>query len=341
MLPMDIDSPMGGTTSADFQRATRELWIQEPTTITTKQIAFYLFWESITAIAGLNARAGTGSFVAYTDTVGASFAGNNALMCRNDSAFTLARGRNTLSFDIYRTDTADHGWNLSGFWIINYTSGKATAGVGAHNQTILQSLAPYSTGPATVYRNVTAIAPTLPTGSTFFTAIGTQLEYITNSTGAPTGIAIDGRNDNDTEWVTVYQDISHTDPEVGIRYCYSQVRALFKRWTGDTDSDRLNLSTARKYRLVQGGNIAALHNLNLLFTAHQIEKTVSGEITGSSGGTVTIDLHRASSGEKILTTSRVGNGTYSFTWFDDTEEVYVVARESGTLLGRSDNGTAT
>ncbi|MBP5993638.1 MAG: hypothetical protein KA731_01895, partial [Candidatus Moranbacteria bacterium] len=110
MLPMDLASPMGGTTSADYQRGTRELFIEEPTTITTSRVAYYVFWQQIAAISTLNFRIGTGSFVAYTDTASV-LAGSNAAMVRNDAAFTLARGRNTLNFDVYRSDAADFGWN--------------------------------------------------------------------------------------------------------------------------------------------------------------------------------------------------------------------------------------
>jgi hypothetical protein len=77
-----------------------------------------------------------------------------------------------------------------------------------------------------------------------------------------------------------------------------------------------------------------------VITYHSITYTVSGTVSGSSGGTVTLNLHRATSGEKILSTTRTGNGTYTFTWYDNTEDLFVEARESGTLLGRSDTGVA-
>jgi hypothetical protein len=43
----------------------------------------------------------------------------------------------------------------------------------------------------------------------------------------------------------------------------------------------------------------------------------------------------------MQSSSRVGNGAYSFTCYDDTENVYVMAYEDGTHLGRSAYGVAT
>lgn len=55
---------------------------------------------------------------------------------------------------------------------------------------------------------------------------------------------------------------------------------------------------------------------------------------------MTITAHRTASGEKIGETSRTGDGAYTLPWYDNTELVYTVARESGTLLARSDDGYA-
>jgi hypothetical protein len=60
MLPMDLASPMGGVAATDYQRGSRELWIQE-TSITTSRVAYYVFWQQIAAISTLNMRVGTGS----------------------------------------------------------------------------------------------------------------------------------------------------------------------------------------------------------------------------------------------------------------------------------------
>jgi hypothetical protein len=343
MLPMDLTSPMGGTTSSDYQRGTRELFIQEPATITTSRVAFYVFWQQIAAISTLNFRIGTGSFTAYTDTASV-LCGSDAAMIRNDSAFTLARGRNSLNMDVYRSDTADFGWNISGFWIINYTSGKATDGVGAHNHTVEWGIQQNGTAAVTTNYTISATAPVIPETNYYIAALGTQLIVQANNTIAPSGYVVLVERlsaEGGMQWEPAYLDSSQTDPEIGVFPMYSQMKSLFQRWPNDPDSHRMNLETSRRWRVHINGSTAvtAWISLSIVFTYHSINYTVSGTVSGSGGGTVNIGVWRVS-GEKVLSTSRVGNGSYSLTWYDDTEDLYAEAIEDSTHMGRSDDGTA-
>lgn len=344
-LPMECDSPMGGVTSADYQRATRDLYIEEPATITTNKIAFYPFWNQIAAIGGLNMRVGTGAFVAYTDAA-STLCGTNGAMVRNDAAFSLVRGKNTINFDVYRTDTADFGWNISGFWLINYTSGKATSGSGSHNHSIFYGLAANGTAAAATTVTTGALAPSIPEADYFINALGTHLITLSSGTTAVGGFTIQVERlvaEGGNQWERVYNESCQSDPEMGIFHCVSQMRTLFKRWPGDNATDRMDIETARRWRITLGGpaNPIGWFGLNLVFTYHSILSAVSGTITDSAGGTVNITLHDGTTGETLKTASRTGNGVYSITFFGDTRTVYTTARESATLLGRSDNGTPT
>ena len=346
LLPMEISSPMGGATSSDYQRGNREFFIEEPGTVTTKNIAFYSFWDQAAVVAGINQRIGTGSFVTYTpNDSSATLAGSNAAMIRNDAAFALTRGRNSVNWDVYRTDTVDLGFNTSGFWIANYTAGKPTQGYGAANHTVFWNLGAFFDGAALIIRTIPEIVPVLPETDRFYTAIGTRYLYFTNSTGNAAGVTLQVERlaaEGGIQWESAYTDIGATDPETGLHSTFSQIRSLFHRWEDDVyaDPSRMNLQTARRWRTVLANRATGVDYLDLIFTYHSIPFTVSGNITGSSGGTVTISLHRASNGEKILETSRVGDGSYSLTWYDNTENVYTEAYESSTKIGRSDNGVA-
>jgi hypothetical protein len=266
-------------------------------------------------------------------------------MIRNDAAFTFARGRNSVNWDVYRTDTVDFGFNIGGFWIINYTAGKPTEGYGAANHTVFWNLGAYFDGAANVLRVIPAVAPALPETDRFYSAIGTRYWYFTNTTGNAAGVTVQVERlaaEGGIQWENAYSDIGQTDPETGLHQTYSQVRNLFCRWGNDiySDTSRMSLQTARRWRTVLANAAASFDYLDLIFTYHSITKTVSGNITGSAGGTVNISLHRESTGEKVLETSRSGNGSYSITWYDDTETIYTEAYESSTKIGRSDNGTA-
>ena len=342
-LPMEVDSPMGGVNNTSYQRAPREFWIQEQS-VTGKSIAFYGFWDSLGAISGLNMRVGTGSFVTYTD-VGAVFSGSNAFMCRNDSAFTLARGRNTLTFDIYRTDTTDMGYNMSGFWIVNYVCDKPAGGYHKANKIVMQVEKTTGTTAAAIEHLITAFAVTIPETDYFINAVGVELKTVPSGTaimGSPAiGVERLAAGEGGLQWERVYADINGTDGETGIYTAYAQMRDIFRRWSNPHDTSRLDIEVARRWKTNQGQSVAAMNQLAVIMCYHSITYTVSGNITNSAGGTVNIYLCRTATNEIVLSTSRVGNGSYSFTWFDNTEQVYVMAYESGTLLGRSDNGYAT
>jgi hypothetical protein len=346
-LPMEFGGPMGGPTSSDFQRAERELWIEEPATITTQRVACLFFYDKLAAQTGLNARVGTGSFVSYTD-VGTVVAGGAGLMVRNDSAFTLARGRNILQADIYNTDTTDLGYNLASVWLVNYTSGVPTNGIWAANHTVIRNLKAVDTQAATVQSIVSAVAPDLPETTNFRTSIGLHYVYTSNSTGTPMGVHI-GTERSSGEggpiWENIYEAFGGSDPETGVRQAWATARSVFKRWVDgsveDAGVDRLSLETARRWRLALGGSCASFDHLDMYITYHTITFTVSGNVTGSGGGTVNLSLCRATTGEVVMKKTRTGDGSYSFTWFDNTEYMYVDAYEDETHLGRSATGLAT
>jgi hypothetical protein len=349
MLPMEVNSPMGGTTSSDYQRATRELFIQEQN-IATSRIAFFVFWQQIAAIGGLNMRIGTGSFVAYTDTASV-LCGSNAAMVRNDSAFTLARGRNSLNFNIYRTDTADYGWNICGFWLVNYTSDKHADGVGAHNHTVEWGLSQNGTALPASLVTVSATAPVIPESNYYITAIGNQLIAIPSSGIAPTGFTVQverlsSGGEGGVKWENAYANICQTDPEIGDFFIYSQAKDLFKRWPNDPDTNRFDLETARRWRIYLTGStaVAGWYSLSVIFTYHTITYAVAGTVSryaDADGAGLTVNVYRQSTGEKVGSTTTTSGGAYTFTWYDDTENLFTACFEDSTHNGVSPPGLAT
>ena len=347
MLPMDLSSPMGGTAATDYQRGTRELWIQEQS-VTSQRIAYYPFWQQIAAVSALYMRIGTGSFIAYTDTASVT-AGSVSAMVRNDSAFTLTRGRNQLNFDVYRTDTADFGWNLSGFWLVNYTSAKHASGVGAHNHTVEWGL--IQNGTAAAASNITSSATSLPIPETdyFVVALGTRLIVQNSGTIATSGYTVLVErlaSEGGVEWEAAYIDSSQTDPEIGVYTMYSQMRTMFKRFPTDADTKRMDFETARRWRVFINGSTATTGwvGLSALATYHTIMYAAADTITGFSG-TVTLGLHRSDqnpnqAGELVKTTTRSGDGAFSLSWYDNTEQMYISAND-GTTVGRSTDTLAS
>lgn len=343
LLPMEVDSPMGGTSAADFQRSTRELMVQEASPSLNK-LAFYMTWQATGNVAGLNARVGTGSFVAYTNTGSGLIGGNKGLMIRNDAptGLTFARGRNTLMMDVYNTSATQRGGNVGGFWILNYTSDKHADGVGAHNHTILWPMYTEDTTAAIQWKNTAAGGLNIPETNYYISALGFELKAMIGT--ASQGISIKterlAAGEGGLIFEPIYADIGQSDTEMGLVACYAQARILFYRWTDDTvaDSTRLNPEAARRYVMNSGNAVAHWNSLIMMVTYHSITYTITDSISGFTG-TVDIGLHRVGSGEKVLTTSRSGDGSFSFTWYDNTEELYTEAND-GTNVGRSADSLA-
>lgn len=343
MLPMEIDSPMGGNNAADFQRSTRELWVQEPNPV-RQRLAFFLNWQATANESGLNARIGTGSFLAYTVSGSGLVCGNKGLMIRDDdpTGVPFARGRNTLQMDIYNTSTTQRGGNVGGFWLINYTSDVATDGPGTHNHTVLWPVFTQGTANQAQQYITTADAPNIPDPHYFITALGFNLNFMQQTTQQ--GMTIKAERlvaEGGLIFERVYADVSQHDNEMGIYDIWCQARSFFNRWVGDTDDSRIDVETARRYIVNSSNTSTWLNHLTMMLTYHSITSTVSGTISDSDGTTVTIGLHREATGEKVLETTRSGNGAFSFTWYDNTEDVYVDAYEKATHKGRSAPGLAT
>jgi hypothetical protein len=334
----------GGTTSSDYQRFANSLRIEEPGPITAAKIAFLLDFNLTGVVAGLNVRVGTGSFVGYTVN-STLYAGSCGLMVRNDSAFTLARGNNNLTFDIYRTDTTVNNFmfGLTGRWIVNYVSAKSAAGYGAHNHTVAWTLAVSGTGAAPNTLTVAATSPNIPETDYFLSNVGTHYRSMPNSGVLPGQLyaAVERlAAEGGVRWDTIMSAAPISDSKVGDWVFTSDASRFFKRWPADTGYERFDLETSRRWRFAHSAGMYPL--LQLWYTYHTCGPfVVSDSVTGSDGGTVTIGLYRSSDGELLKSTTRAGNGAYSFNWWDNTENVFTACTDATGHTARSKDGVAT
>jgi hypothetical protein len=334
----------GGTTSSDCSRVTLKVWVEEPTTIGILQSAVYLFWEQVGATA-YQVRVNSASFTAYTDAA-ATVCGSVACMYRCESAITLARGLNTITIDVYRTTTTLMG-PVSGVLLLNYSSGVSSQGIGAHNHTVVFNVKDYGTAAGANLWNVSAMALGIPESSYFINSFGFQ-----NTTIQTAGATVLGTTDLErlsaeggVTWDSAdNRVVAATDNEVGVRIFYQNETPVVKQFPSDlrkwNDLSRLDIETSRRYRVTIQGIVAGWVASAAIVTYHSIGFTVGDSVSGSGGGTVNLYLQN-SDGVRLLSTSRVGNGTFSFTWYDNTANVYVDAYEDTTHLGRSEPGTAT
>jgi hypothetical protein len=349
LVPANGGAP-GNPTASDFLRLrSPEIWIPEAG-IVDKQQAFYAYWWTTGPSAGLAMRLGTSSFVGYTD-LGAQMAGTNAAMIRLDSAFTIAQGSNTLTVDVYNTETtSDLMTAYQGFFIVNYTCDKPTGGHGAVNHTVRYQVdGSPTTGGHALQKIVAATAPVIPESDYYLNNVGILFNYWAQSSNNGFAGMVDvERLSGETGgqgWDNIFRYNSVADFRPGINWNWGDGTKDFKQFVGDVrvvpDTVRKDIETSRRWRMQQGQQTSFTGALDLWFTYHSQTWSVAGTVSGSAGGTVTLKLVKASTGEVVKTTTRTGNGSYSFTWYNNTETMYVDAYEDGTHLGRSASGVAT
>ncbi len=348
---------LNGTATADQDVFDTEFWIEEPTTITMVQSAVYLSFNVTAAanttvsVQGLEKAGGSQGTTSSLYTVAnyTAQSGSESIQHRIDlahggTAVTLARGRNKLRLKVFAAASGSIN-SFSGYYIINYTSGKSAQGVGKHNHTVQWPLCTQYDGTiaGTATREVATTnqrTPNLPQTTYWLNNVFYTLEYNTSNSVGYTVIqaerlAGEGAADG---WDVIDCLPFQGDGEYG-HYTYITQCACPKFNRSPNETGKLNIETARKYRL-HGGTGTLQSHLKIITTYHSLVFVASGDISNSAGGSIDIDLHSDVTGERIATTSRSGNGSYSFNVYDSTENLYVVARESGTLLGRSDLGLA-
>lgn len=344
VLPVEIASPLGVTTTAEASRFARDIYVQEPATITLKQSAFRINFNTTAAVSGLAFRAGSQAYRAYTN-LGNGVAGMFSLQQRIDSGgaqgagMTLARGKNSITIDGYATDTTDQVTNINGYILLNYHSGKAASGlVGQHAHTVEKILSPWN---ALLQDRVRTNNYSFDIPESNYWVVGAGFVYTIWQSTAANAITFDveclSGEGKGGGYYDIYADAVQTDAERGCSIVYMRGRDVFKRFPQDPDSERLDIETARDYRLYNAATAGT--GMMAMVTYHSFTYTITDSISGFSG-TVDLDLHRATTDEKVGETSRSGDGSFSFTWYDNTEAMYVQASD-GTNVGRSQDTIPT
>lgn len=352
---VDTAGQIGGTTAVDAGAWERSIYIEEPGTITLKESGLCLFQDDsagysfLVRVSGDTAAQAT--YSTYVMTAGGVQCGTYSMVHRIDAAgqngsagISLKRGKNLYRVLFY-SSTAQAGWNLSGFLILNYTSGKNIDGVGSHSHSLYQHITDNITASGSRVNTSTSIVPALP--ETDYYLIG-YVFYISYNIGPSTDsffvaesemINLQGGNG----WQTLYTGTSRQDNENRNGVIYGAARTAFKRWKNDTDPDRMDIKTSRKYRLSAGP--LETGSMGFWYTYHTIQYTVSGTCTGFSGdgSGIPVDIYRINSAtqdEMILSLTTTTGGIFSGVWFDNTEKLYASARQDDTHVGRSADGLA-
>lgn len=358
---MDESGLSGGSTTADKSRFSRKFNIQEPGTITLVQSGILASYIGSGAMS-VDFRVGSQASRVYTHAATAR-SGAVTHMRRIDAGgvggvagMTLARGMTSEIVVDWFTSGTTLGTvpsNMSALLFLNYTSDIHPDGDAVHTHTTVWGITPYSTGftgtAANKVQVTSTTTPIIPETNYWLTAAGFQLIMMPFGTAAGNiGASFSGEvqtgEGEGAGFRSFYNFIYESDAEVSPSVMWARARDDMKRWPNDPDTNRLNIETTRDYRydnnLAVSATVGVIFQSYMMMTYHAIDYEISGSITNSGGGTVTITAHDDANNVVIGSTTRTGNGTYTIPWYDNVGNVYTEAVESSVLIGRSATGTA-
>jgi hypothetical protein len=353
-IPMSADEGFaGGPTSADLSRLQKIISIQEPGTIALVQSGVLVNYNDQGGI-DLDVRGGSQAARVFTFN-GVVRCGGLAITRRMDAGgvgstagIAIAKGFNTFTLDWF-SDSAlsgERGSMVGVMFYLNYTSGKASTGLGAHNHSVFFIGQAYATGGFVDVREVTAFAPVIPETNYWadlgFQWIGMMAGTSYRQTGLHAGAEILSGEGEENGWRNLWGGPKGADPENGPQYGWFGTNSHFDRYPQDQDTSRLALETARKYRLACADGSAMIWQLYAIVTYHTLSSTISGNVRNytGDGSAIKVDAHRVDTGEKINTVNTSAGGGYTMKWYDSTATtVFTHAQQDTTHLGRSANGT--
>jgi hypothetical protein len=333
-------------TSTDLDKDSRDFFVQEPATVTLVQSGVFLRAQTTATSDTLSFGVGSQTPTAYTPTAGAAMAGMLTIMHRIDSGgnagsgITFARGRNTLTVQWYAAN-ANLISNVSTIAFINYTSAKHANGDGVHQQSRHFLLFPNSRATNTNLALSATVTPKI-ISSTYFGLFTLAVVGSGGASATPYFLVQTERDSGEgvgAGWVDLVLSVGSAVNERQAQITYGRCPDTFKRWPADTNTNKLDVETARTWRIF---GTTQQWGLMAWMTHHEIYYTISGVVrnyTGDGSG-LTVNIHRGDTEEKILVCTTTTGGAFSGIWYDNTIECYAEVYQDSTHVGRSTNGVA-
>lgn len=341
LVPIEIASPLGLTTTAEASRFDRQISIQEPGTINLKQSAFRINYNVASTVTSHRWRAGGQAYRAYT-SLGGVVTGMFSVQQRINSGsaqgagYTINRGYNEITIDGYTTNASAEMTNINGVIILNYESDLSSQGVGSHTHTVRKSLLVWDrlvtdlnrintrsfSIPETNYWLVSA-------GFVFTQWVGTSGMAVTFDAEALAG---EGKG---AGYYDIYADAYVSDAELSCSIIWMRGRDAFKRFPNDADSQRLNIETPRDFRLYTTTGCG--NGIYYCVSYHSHTFVAAGTVSGNDPALPTqVSLVRELTGETMQkATLAAGVTAFSFAVNDNTEDYHVSVFQNSTHVGRS------
>ncbi len=364
-IGFNMPSPItGGAINASMSCAVyeREIIVPEPGTITLKNSGLDITLKGLVN-PGMAMRAESQSIARLYDIVATTVAGQYGFShgltsgsyydtplsaTDNQNAFSnFTNGSNILRVDAWRT-TSNNPTFLSGWLYLNYVSDTSSLGIHTHTHTVEYTAISMS------YLNTSEKGQTFTPRLSDFTGsknwniasiglenqfwdsnainfIATDLAILPSESGNPIV-----SSSQPAGMKRIFADYASTANEIMPGRWIAPAENVFKRYRRDPDICRLHPTGSRRIRNVASSNIQFGTKMYVSYSS--ITSSLGGTISSGSGGTVTIKVYN-SKDQLYDTTTRVGNGAYSFDVYNPYDNYYVVAYENNTYKGRSKTGT--
>jgi hypothetical protein len=323
-----------GTAATERTFKTVEFWV-EGTNVGLLQSGAQITWQQSADPGTMEFAFGSQTARAYGATP-ADVSGPLSITQRFDaggvagSGISFARGKNTLTISARATTTPTVAGGVMAMIYVNYYYDKATNN--RHNTAMF---------PAYHFPNFGTPAAASVSGSLRFYI--NEASYFISSAGAVVNELVGATQGSTTRlsvkigdnlgWVVEGGTSWNTDANLGPRWHACEGLEKVKRWPTDPASNVVD-------------PVAAACTASLTSTAreifaycwvnwHDYTFTTSLTISGSSGGTVDVEVRDDATEERLVTGSRTGDGTVSVTWYDNTRDVIATAKESTTKSGQS------
>jgi hypothetical protein len=351
VLPL-ADTPGSGQSSTEPHRFVVPFWVQEPGSVTLGRSACFFFEKDAAATTG-RVSVGGQSFRTFTMVNHSLTCGQGSFAQRFDSGgssglgHTLTRGLNNLAVR-WNFSAAGQGYSVSGFVCLNYESDAYAGGLGSHNQSIHHLV--HQFGAAALLRAELGVRALGFAGDYFLNGLLLHLCWIDSTPLATGGCSLEvgyasGENVGGTGegWVAAGTVTLSQDVENAVNYLCCEAGWMYRPWesaNAPVISELMNVKTNRRYAVTNPDSVWS--TTWAWVTVHNIQFTVAGSVTGYSGDGSGIEVraHDKDTGQLLATATTAVGGAYSMVVFDNTRDIFCEARQSATLVGRSDDAKA-
>lgn len=332
--------------SGDKSVVSVERSLEEPGTLTMKQSGVWITYQAGNTSDTFTFKAGSQTATGYTPTADGSMCGMSSIVHRIDSggyrgaALSLARGPNTFSAEWY-SGTANRIGNVSCAMILNYTSDKASAGDGVHAHSVHFPIFASNRAFGTTVQAAATVDPKIIESNYWLLGV-MPIIYCTGLGVALDGYVLDAErlSGEGNGWDNIFGSLYSGVAENGCWMNYSACRINFKRWPNDSDTSRVDIEGSRTWRVF---GQAKQYGVGMWVTWHSITFTISGTVSGyadADGAGLTVKFYRVSDGLYLGSATTTAGGAYSFTWYDNTQDIRAICEENSTHVGASVAGTA-